>query len=161
MWILHELGGSVGSCWYAYFDKRCTWWCWGVTTTFQNGTTSFKKVVVLLAHPHLLYSGMLPGLLLALVLGATRSDKSLDNKINEIQPKVVMLAQEMDGKDLRKGNPEPALCAKENYKAADDDEVSFKAGDELQAYKKIDEGWLQGRINGGYGQVPSNYFEPC
>ena len=29
----------MGSCWYAYFDKRRTWWCWGVTTTFQNGTT--------------------------------------------------------------------------------------------------------------------------
>lgn len=48
-----------------------------------------------------------------------------------------------------------------DYTAADDDEVSFMDGDEIEDVERIDEGWMYGRVarTGQQGMLPANYVE--
>ncbi len=49
-----------------------------------------------------------------------------------------------------------------NYDAAEDDEVSFREGDEILHGEPIDEGWMFGTVRrtGKFGMLPSNYVVP-
>ncbi|XP_073490266.1 nebulin isoform X6 [Aquarana catesbeiana] len=48
-----------------------------------------------------------------------------------------------------------------DYRAADDDEVSFKDGDTIMNVQTIDEGWMYGTVQrtGQTGMLPANYLE--
>ena len=49
-----------------------------------------------------------------------------------------------------------------DYTAADVDEVSMADGDIITNVHRIDEGWMEGRVQrtGKYGLFPANYVEP-
>ena len=44
LWILGDLEGSVGSCRYAYFDKRCPWWCYSKRVAHFRPTLSVPLI---------------------------------------------------------------------------------------------------------------------
>ena len=53
-------------------------------------------------------------------------------------------------------------CALYDYKADEDDEVSFNTGDRMEILKVIDDGWFLARNleSGQKGSIPSNYVAP-
>lgn len=57
--------------------------------------------------------------------------------------------------------PQKRYRAVYDYTAADDDEVSFMDGDEIEEVEQIDEGWMYGRVarTGQQGMLPANYVE--
>ena len=54
----------------------------------------------------------------------------------------------------------PCAIAMSDYYAAASDEISFRERDIIEVVQRIDDGWIEGRLqDGSVGMVPANYVE--
>ena len=74
-------------------------------------------------------------------------------------PQFTQVADLAENRCLQQSQPQ--YVAMFDYKAVDDDEVSFIEGDFIVDADIIDEGWIEGRVErtGQHGMLPSNYVK--